>query len=443
MCRYRAPGLSPAPGLDRPGPLLNAAAVLLLALVVLISAVTTGWRLQYHLAWLLLSVTAFSFLWTRLAFRGLAVLRDNPQTRIQVGDVLKERLGLRNMSFIPKPWLEVHDAGNLPGRTAGNVVSIPSASERRWRRRTLCTQRGVFTLGPLVVSASDPFGLFERSIRVGETHELLVFPQVVPLPDFALPALQLPGGDIARRRTFDSTPTVSTIRDYVAGDSLNKVSWKTTARHGKLMVKEFELDPVADVWLVLDLDQRRHVIQSTPDRTIAPEGERHYLNSSVEYAVTVAASVASQLLHNGRSVGLLTGSNGRQMILPDRGVRQTWKILEALAVAQLRDTDGLRELLLTHQSFFGGNQSVVVVTPDTSGSWRAGLEVSNGRTLPATAIYVDAVSFDPRLPRLLPQDRDRSGRFASFTLRNGDDPAVVLSRMGDRSAGGEIRRKTS
>lgn len=408
--------------------MVNGLWVLLLAVVVFICAIATGWRLLFHLTWLLLAVTAFGYLWTRLAFRGLLILRDSTQTRIEVGQTLRERLGMRNMSLIPKLWLEVRDAGNLPGRSTGNIVSLGATSEKRWRRRTVCTQRGSYRLGPLRISSADPFGLFRRSVQIGTSRDLLVFPQVLSLHDFVLPALELPGGNVSRRRTFDSTPTVTTVRDYVAGDSLSKVSWKATARQQKLMVKEFELDPVADVWMVLDLDRKLHVLAANADRRQPPDPQRMYLNSTLEYAVTAAASVASTLLEKGRSVGLITWSGGGQVLPPDRGSRQLWKLLEVLAVAQPTETPPLREVLLAHQSEYAGNIALVVVSPNLSGDWRASLEIRTGRTVPATAIYVDALSFDPRLPRLLPIPGQPGSRFYSYTLRNGDDIREKLSR---------------
>lgn len=408
---------------------MNALAVLLLALLTFVCAVSTGWRLLFHLAWLLVVVDLFAYAWTRLAFVGLGVLRDSAQTRVQLGETLKERLGLRNTSVIPKLWLEVHDGGTLPGRSAGNVVSLGGRSEKRWRRRTVCERRGRYLLGPLTITSSDPFGLFERSVQVGNRRELIVSPQIVPLPDFSLPALELPGGNVSQRRALHSTPNVTTVRDYLPGDSLSSVSWKATARQGQLMVKEFELDPVADVWIVLDLEGRLHAATVTGDRRVPEDGARRYLNSSVEYAVTTAASIASSMLEKGRSVGLITWSaKQRQVVSPERGARQFGKILEVLAVADAGDAPPLQEVLIAHRSFFAGNHSLLVITPDTSGRWRAGLSVVAGRSTPVTAIYVDGISFDPRLPRILPLPEQRRGsKFRSYTLRNGDDIADGLS----------------
>jgi uncharacterized protein (DUF58 family) len=417
---------------------VKVAGVLGLALVIFVCGISTGWRLLFNLAWLIVAVTLFGYLWTQTAFRGLRVLREHPQGRVQVGEPLRERLGLRNLSMIPKLWLEVRDGGNLPGRANGNIVSLWSTSEKKWRRKTMCTRRGRFVLGPLTITSSDPFGLFSRTVQAGPRWELLVYPQLVTLSDFSLPALELPGGQVTQRRSFNSTPTIAGVRDYAPGDSLNTVSWKATARQQKLMVKEFELDPVADVWIILDLNRRLHTTVASRDRQVTDDPERRYLNSSVEYSVTVAASVAASMLDRGRSVGLLAWSTEKLVVPPDRGSRQLWKILEALAVVEPTQAPPLQEVLVSYQSFFTGNHSLLVITPDTSGGWQAALDIAGGRSLPVTALYVDATSFDSRMPRLLPQQRYQRTRAYSITLRNGDDIADVLGG-GMRSRMGAVR----
>lgn len=414
---------------------MKVAGVLGLALIIFICGISTGWRLLFNLAWLIVAVTLFGYLWTQTAFRGLRVLREHPQGRVQVGEPLRERLGLRNLSMLPKLWLEVRDGGDLPGRGNGNIVSLWSTSEKKWRRKTICSRRGRFVLGPLTITSSDPFGLFSRTVQAGPRWELLVYPQLVALADFSLPALELPGGQVTQRRSFNSTPTIASVRDYAPGDSLNTVSWKATARQQKLMVKEFELDPVADVWIILDLNRRLHTEVASRDRQVPDDPERRYLNSSVEYSVTAAASVAASMLDRGRSVGLLAWSTEKLVVPPDRGARQLWKILEALAVVEPSQAPPLQEVLVSYQSFFTGNHSLLVITPDTSGGWQAALDIAGGRSLPVTALYVDATSFDSRMPRLLPQQRYQRSRIYSTTLRNGDDIADVLggsmrSRMG-------------
>ena len=76
-------------------------------------------------------------------------------------------------------------------------------------------------------------------------------------------------GEARHRRTNQITTNVAGVRDYVHGDSLNRIHWATTARTRRLMAKEFELDPTADVWLYLDL--HRDAETGLPWTPTAPE----------------------------------------------------------------------------------------------------------------------------------------------------------------------------
>src|SRR4029079_17404763 len=83
--------------------------------------------------------------------------------------------------------------------------------------------------------------------------ELTVYPMIMSLNQYTpISALQSGGGVIHRRSTVP-TAAVGGIRDYTVGDAINRISWTATARAGHLMVKEFEIDPTADLWVMLDL----------------------------------------------------------------------------------------------------------------------------------------------------------------------------------------------
>jgi len=130
---------------------------------------------------------------------------------------------------------------------------VGARHRRRWIVRTMCSQRGRYRLGPLTLMSSDPLGLFPRERQLPATSIMLVYPATLDLPGFTPPMGMLPGGDAMRRRTHYITTNVSTVRDYVPGDSFNRIHWRSTARTGRMMVKEFELDPTADIWIYLDL----------------------------------------------------------------------------------------------------------------------------------------------------------------------------------------------
>ena len=84
---------------------------------------------------------------------------------------------------------------------------------------------------------------------------IIVYPPTVPIHRFATPIGTLSGGEAVRRRAHFVTTNAAGVRDYQPGDSFNRIHWRSSARKDRLLVKEFELDPLADVWIFLDLSR--------------------------------------------------------------------------------------------------------------------------------------------------------------------------------------------
>src|SRR5690606_31015882 len=62
----------------------------------------------------------------------------------------------------------------------------------------------------------------------------------------------LSGGEAQRQRSHNVTTNAAGVRDYAYGDSFNRIHWRSTARKDKLVVKEFEIDPLVDIWIFPD-----------------------------------------------------------------------------------------------------------------------------------------------------------------------------------------------
>ena len=184
--------------------------------------------------------------------------------------------------------------------------------------RTICRVRGRFRLGPATLRAGDPFGLFEKREIVTQPQTVVVYPATTPLPGFPLPGGALLGGSNQRRRTDQVTTNAAGIRDYAPGDAFSRIHWLSTARTNRLVVKEFEPDPIADLWIALDMHADVH------------GGD--WPESTEEYGVHAAASVARHFLQNGWAVGLLATGEQHHDLPPERGDRQMLKLLEEFAV---------------------------------------------------------------------------------------------------------------
>lgn len=420
--------------------------MLALAGASFLAAQGTGIRLFFHLSYLLLGLLALSIAWAWLNLRGLDLERETVSQRATVGEHARERITVRNRWPIPKLWVELRDESDLPQHGAGFVAYLGGRQRSRWVARTLCTMRGRFRLGPTTLLSGDPFGIVRMSRRVPATSEIIVYPQTVDLPEFKLPSAELPGGQATRARSYTVTPNVATVREYAPGDGFNRIHWRSTARTGQLMVKEFELDPSADVYIVLDM-QERAVVRDTrrvgadeeqDERGTTPWWERkrgeprgpaQALASTEEYAVMAAASLARALLAQNRVVGMVAWGQHREVIPAERESRQLFKILEALAILRAHSAQSLAEVLVAESNRFGRNSTIVVVTSSLDERWVGALQQHLYRGVRSAVLFVDPQSFggwrdpEPTLRRLAEL------RVPTYRLRQGESLADALKEQ--------------
>ncbi len=410
--------------------ILRPLGILALAGLSFLAAQGTGIRLFFHLFYLLLALQALSYLWAWTNLRGLQVQRETYTHRTQVGEQARERITIRNLWPIPKLWVELQDHSTMPQHGSGFVTYLPGRERRRWFARTPCTMRGKFTLGPATLISGDPFGIFRLERTVAGTSEVLVYPQTTALPGFRLPSAELPGGQDVKSRTYHVTPNVATIREYQPGDSFNRIHWRSTARSGQLMVKEFELDPTAEIYIVLDMQERvqQQAVPEQPARRDLPVRELRIAESTEEYGVLAAASIARHLLEQNRSVGLISWGQHREVLPAERESRQLFKMLEALAVLRAHGAQPLAEVLAAESVRFGRNCTLVIITASLDERWVVSLQHLLYRGVRAVVILVDPQSFGGWRDSLTIQARLAELRVPTYLFRQGQPLADALQQ---------------
>jgi len=409
--------------------------VLLLLVLVLAGALATGRRLFFNLTYLLTALIIVSYFWSWSNVNQIQIVRHTSSKRSQVGETAEERFLVRNASVLPKLWVEVRDQSELPHHHASWVVNALGAHRARgWSVRTVCRQRGRFRLGPITLISGDPFGLFEHRKHLGATSSIVVYPFTVDLPYFSLPTGELPGGGAMRRRTHYVTTNVSSVRDYFPGDSFNRIHWPSTARTGRLIVKEFELDPTADVWLFLDMQgavQAELVWEREVTEVAALRKSRPALvPSTEEYSVTIAASLARHFLARNRAVGLVAYGQKREVIVPDRGDRQLAKIMETLAVIRATGTIPMAQIISAEGTGMGRNTSAIVITPSDDLRWVEMLRDLRRRGVRGIGIIPDASTFGhPTNTEAVLAALQQSG-IRAYRVREGATLKAALSQAG-------------
>ena len=388
--------------------------VLLVILVAAMFIATgTGFWLLYRIAYILAMGIPVAIVLAWLNTRALDVSVDRRTLRGQVGQDAEELIEVSNRSFIPKLWVELEDPCGLPGHRSRRAVVIPSRGLRSWVVNTTLRRRGLFDWGPLRVRGGDPFGLFYTERDYGVRQQILVYPRVIDLPRFQTPPASLPGEGRFRRRTHYITPNASGIREYAPGDPLSRIHWRSTAHTGELMVKTFELDPTSDIWVIADMEGSVH----------AGEGDE----STEEYAVTVAASVAQRYISSNRSVGLIAFGEDYTVVEAERGQQQLSRILESLAVAKAAGDAPLGSLLMEEQRRFGRHTTLVLVTPSTDSSWLSPVQALVQRGVRVAVVLIDPSTFGGEGSPLVLYGELTASDILTYVVTQGDDLAFALS----------------
>jgi len=360
--------------------MLRRLQLFLISAVLLVAAFSTGLPFLFYLVYLAILIVGGSYVLTRLGLSDLEAGYAVSQLHGHVGDRLKVTYTLRNTSPIPKFWLEIHNPTSLPGGLPGRALNLGPRAERSWLIRAPLVRRGHFRIEPLQIQTGDPFGFFEASAAVGQGVMLVVYPRIEPIPMWRIPAANVEGSHAAPERTLQTTPLATTVRPWAPGDSMNRIHWKSTARQGEILVKEFDLETTADAWIVLDL--QRDIQTGRGDE------------STVEASIRVAASIADKAVAENRSVGMTVNAHRLALLPADRGGRQHLKIMQLLAAV---DGDGgtpLEEVLVATVSRLRRGMTAIVVTASLDTRWVRPLSAFRSRGIACVAVTVDADAFE-------------------------------------------------
>ncbi len=375
---------------------MGAAKLLALIGALLIVSILYDWQGLDRIIVALLLLVTLSWAWSRVSLNRIGVKRVLLSDRVRVGEQVREEITLMNHSWLPKLWVEIEDHSTLPGHAAGRVVSVGGKRGTSWIAETTAVRRGTYRLGPFTAAGGDPFGLFPRSREIPIEHGLVVYPVLLDVTQIGFPTATMSGGFTRNRTLALSSPTVSSIREYAPGDPMNRIAWAASARKGELMVKEFDPDPTADLWIVLDLSEDGQFDLSDLEPASGDhEDAVRYLDSTVEYIVSIGAALAERALNDGRKVGMILNREMPVRLDADNTERQWFRISETLATARAFGNRSLAEALTVDNRRFTRTNGVIVVSSDPQADWVRAARSLVERQVSVTAVIVDAGGAGP------------------------------------------------
>lgn len=303
----------------------------LLALVAIGVALLWEGRPAYSFAYLFLVLFFLWQHWQTKAASQIRISRRPQENRFFPQDFGEVQLNVVNNSNFPFPWVSLGD--KIPhnllagGRLERLVFPLPGRAQNELSFNLSPRQRGVYRLGPLELAVGDLFGINTQRFSVPDFQTVVVYPQVHPLTELALPA-RLPFGNLqAVRRIYPDPTRLAGVRPYEQGDPLRTLHWPATARTHSLQVKQFEHTVTANCLIFLNLHEKDYEVASFYPTT--------------ELAISTAASLASALITAGESCGLFTNGSLTEY-LPDQkislsGQDQTLQIPAGQGLAQLTE----------------------------------------------------------------------------------------------------------
>ncbi|MEU1486804.1 DUF58 domain-containing protein [Streptomyces sp. NPDC005752] len=274
-------------------------------------------------------------------------------SRVPTGSEAQVHLRMENASRLHTGLLMLEDRVPyvLGPRPRFVLDRVEPGGVREVSYRVRSDLRGRYPLGPLQLQLNDPFGMCELTRSFSAQDTLVVIPRTEPLPALRLAGTAAGYGDGRHRSQALAGEDDIIPRGYRHGDDLRRVHWRSTARHGELMVRREEQPQRARCTVLLDTRQ-------TAYRGAGP-------GSAFEWAVSGAASALVHMLERGFSVRLLTdegsplpGGSADGFAGPaQESADSAGLMMDTLAVVDHSDGDGLSR---AYDVLRGSNEGLLV-----------------------------------------------------------------------------------
>ncbi|HLN17048.1 MAG TPA: DUF58 domain-containing protein [Acidimicrobiales bacterium] len=310
------------------------------ALVLGVALVVVGWLLVWP-AFVVLGGAAFVLVVLAFAYVArrprLAIDRRIQPPRVAKGlpAIAYLHMTNRGRSSVPAS-IAAQPYGSMTVRTVLPRLSSGQSGIQTYRLPTY--RRGVFPIGPLEISRSDPFGFARATQRLTGDDEIWVYPRVLPmrpLPSGVTRNIEGPSSDMAQEGSI----TFHRLQEYVVGDDLRMVHWKSTAKLGRLVI--------------------RHNVDTSQPYTVVLIDVRPSLYSvdTFESAIDATASVVQCSAAGKSPVQLRTSAGAR---VGGTGATDPPLVLDYLTALEPDERGSLRQELLALRHERGGTALVVV-----------------------------------------------------------------------------------
>lgn len=222
-------------------------------------------------------------------------------------------------------WRWMVDRREIAKPPSGEAPTLPPRSETCVTLSLTPKRRGLLQFTSLHVARTDPMGLFNGLKRIELPQTLTILPERYPLPAVSLPGgRRFHAGGVSLTSSVGDSEEFVSLRDYRPGDPMRRIHWKSWARTGKPVVKEFQEEFFVRHALILD----------TFGDTFGDTFQKREFGEAFEAAVSLAASFACTVRTQESLLDLMFVGTEAFCFTAGRGLGYTEKILEILAMVR-------------------------------------------------------------------------------------------------------------
>ncbi|MFA6815095.1 MAG: DUF58 domain-containing protein [Lentisphaeria bacterium] len=275
---------------------------------------------SYILASFGLALTIISFIAAFLSLRGIRICRA-PSDDASVGQIVSIPLEITNEKHRHRQNMSIQeDLGCTPEKTTMTIIpSLKSGESIILERKVPAVRRGEFQLQNLILRGGDPAGLFYRERSFNLPNTLTIYPSYVYLQDLFLNHFEtIPAITGQPISITGNSQDFFGVREYNNSDGMRHIHWRSSARYGKLMVKDFEHNAISSVAILLDAQD----YFVSDDRMI----------SNLEYLIQTAASITHYCSGMYCSLSLAAGGKNPVIIEPNIASMVQAQIMYQLAI---------------------------------------------------------------------------------------------------------------
>lgn len=378
--------------------------------------IKVGWL--YMLIAILLSILLISIIYPFLTISGIEVEREVSRWCYE-DDFSTVKLSIKNRGRNTKYLLTVEDF--FPSEENGkkshsfyiNLIKAGEKKEVTYRARAC--KRGIYTFSSPRIQSRAPFGIFRarKILKEKEKTGLIIFPRIYKIQQLLFKGM----GDPATGRKSSSVKTGHSIdflgiREYMPGDSLRFIHWRSTAKLNKPMIKEFEMDSFPPVTIIIDCNRNLH----------KGSGKENTL----EYALRFAASI-SIYLNRKKTPLKLIALDGEEKLSTGLNIKDHLTWLSSIEGKEKRCLSETIKKIVPHISS-GGN--LIICTPDCSFNEES-LKENIRKISSIQILYMEPDSFDENKK----EETDEIKREKTFYnirkvfYKKGDDPDLFLKKL--------------